>query len=123
MLRAIGTRRAPLGYRGKPPGHHHDPQTNGETNMKTVENRVKTAGVDNNPLNRDPLSGKPGAHPVGTGVGAAGGGAAGAAIGTAVAGPVGTVVGAVVGTLSGGLAGKAAGEAINPTATTVETVA
>ena len=91
--------------------------------MKTVEKRVNSAGVDNNPLNRDPLSGKPGAHPVGTGVGAAGGGAAGAAIGTAVAGPVGTVVGAVVGTLGGGLAGKAAGEAINPTAATVETVA
>ena len=31
--------------------------------------------------NRDPITGAPGAHPVGTGVGAAGGGAAGAAIG------------------------------------------
>ncbi|MES2571719.1 MAG: hypothetical protein V4710_16905, partial [Verrucomicrobiota bacterium] len=44
-------------------------------------------------LNRDPITGEPGSHPVATGAGAAGGGAAGAAIGTAVAGPVGTVHG------------------------------
>ena len=64
---------------------------------------------------RDPISGEPGSHPVGTGLGAAAGGmAAGAAVGT-VAGPVGTVVGAAVGAVVGGLAGKAAGEAIDPT--------
>lgn len=90
--------------------------------MNTVETRVNTDGsVDKNPLNRDPISGTPGAHPVGTGVGAAGGAAAGAALGSAVAGPVGTVVGAVVGAVGGGLAGKAAGEAMNPTLETVET--
>src|SRR5436309_15726480 len=69
--------------------------------------------------NRDPLSGEPGAHPVGTGVGAAGGGAAGAAIGAVVSGPLspaGAVVGAVVGAVAGGLAGKGAAEAVNPTA-------
>ena len=77
---------------------------------------------DNNPQNKDPISGTPGSHPVGTGVGAAAAGAAGAAIGTAVAGPIGTVVGAVVGAVGGGLAGKAAGEAVNPTTDTVETV-
>jgi hypothetical protein len=65
--------------------------------------------------NRDPITGEPGAHPVGTGVGAAGGGVAGAAIGT-LGGPVGMAIGAVVGAVAGGLAGKAAGEAINPTA-------
>ncbi len=65
--------------------------------------------------NRDPLSGTPGAHPVGTGVGAvAGGAAAGAAVGT-VAGPVGTVVGAAAGAVAGGLAGKGVAEAIDPT--------
>src|SRR5687768_13059484 len=65
--------------------------------------------------NRDPISGAPGAHPVGTGIGAAAGGmAAGAAAGT-VAGPVGTVAGAAVGAAVGGLAGKAAAEAIDPT--------
>jgi uncharacterized protein YcfJ len=66
-------------------------------------------------LNRDPLTGEPGSHPVGTGIGAAGGGAAGAAIG-AVGGPVGSAVGAVIGAVAGGLAGKGAAEAIDPTA-------
>ena len=73
--------------------------------------------------NRDPITGAPGAHPVGTGVGAAAGGAAGiagaaaagAVAGTAV-GPVGTAVGAVVGAVVGGLAGKAVAEQVNPTA-------
>ena len=66
--------------------------------------------------NRDPLTGAPGAHPVGTGLGAAlGGAAAGAAAGT-VAGPVGTVVGAAVGAVIGGLAGKGIAESIDPTA-------
>jgi len=64
--------------------------------------------------NRDPISGAPGAHPVGTGVGAAGGAAAGAAIG-AVGGPVGALVGGAIGAVAGGLAGKGAAEAINPT--------
>lgn len=65
--------------------------------------------------NRDPISGAPGAHPIGTGVGAAvGGAAAGAAAGT-VAGPVGTLVGAAVGAVLGGLAGKGVAEVIDPT--------
>ncbi len=65
--------------------------------------------------NRDPISGAPGAHPVGTGLGAAAGGAAtGAAIGS-VAGPVGTVVGIAAGAIVGGLAGKGVAEAVNPT--------
>ena len=66
--------------------------------------------------NRDPISGAPGAHPVGTGVGAGGGGIAGAAIGTAVGGPVGAIVGAAVGAIAGGLAGKGVAEMIDPTA-------
>jgi len=66
--------------------------------------------------NRDPLSGAPGSHPVGTGLGAAAGGlAAGAAVGT-VAGPVGTLVGAAAGAVIGGLAGKGVAEMIDPTA-------
>ena len=65
--------------------------------------------------NRDPITGAPGAHPIGTGVGAAAGGmAAGAAAGT-VAGPVGTVIGAAVGAVVGGLAGKGVAEKIDPT--------
>ncbi|MDB5819529.1 MAG: hypothetical protein JWQ11_3169 [Rhizobacter sp.] len=75
---------------------------------KTVESKTGSA-------NRDPLSGAPGAHPVGVGVGAAAGGmAAGAAVGT-VAGPLGTAVGAAVGAVIGGLAGKGVAESIDPT--------
>jgi hypothetical protein len=73
--------------------------------------------------NRDPITGEPGAHPVGTGVGAAAGGVAGgAAVGAAVgtvAGPVGTAVGAaagvIAGAIGGGLAGKGIAESIDPT--------
>lgn len=65
--------------------------------------------------NRDPISGAPGAHPVGTGAGAAGGAAAGAAIGTAVGGPIGLAVGGVAGAVVGGLTGKGIAEAVNPT--------
>jgi len=65
--------------------------------------------------NRDPLTGAPGAHPIGTAAGAvAGGVAAGAAVGS-VAGPVGTAVGAAVGAVVGGLAGKGIAEQIDPT--------
>jgi len=66
--------------------------------------------------NRDPLSGEPGAHPIGVGVGAAAGGmAVGAAVGV-VAGPVGMAVGAALGAIAGGLVGKSAGELVDPTA-------
>lgn len=66
-------------------------------------------------MNRDPISGAPGAHPIGTGIGATGGAIAGATIGT-VGGPVGMAVGGAIGAVVGGLGGKAAGEAVNPTA-------
>lgn len=68
-------------------------------------------GHDSNP---DPITGEPGAHPIGTGVGAASAGAAGAAIG-ALGGPVGVVAGAAVGAVVGGLAGKGVAESIDPT--------
>jgi len=66
--------------------------------------------------NRDPISGAPGAHPIGTGVGAAAGGVAAGALAGTVAGPVGTIVGAAIGAVAGGLAGKGVAEAIDPTA-------
>ena len=74
-------------------------------------------GLDPNPdANRDPLTGAPGSHPIGTAAGAvAGAVAAGAAAGTLAAGPIGTVVGAAVGALAGGLAGKGIAEMIDPT--------
>jgi hypothetical protein len=70
---------------------------------------------DKKDANRDPITGAPGSHPVGTGIGAAAGGmAAGAAAGS-VAGPVGTAAGAAVGAVAGGLAGKGIAEKIDPT--------
>lgn len=66
--------------------------------------------------NRDPITGAPGAHPVGVGLGAAAGGiAAGAAAGTLAAGPIGTVLGAAAGAIAGGLGGKAVAEHFDPT--------
>lgn len=67
-----------------------------------------------NDANRDPISGAPGAHPVGTGIGATGGAAAGAVIG-AVAGPIGAAVGLVAGAVAGGLAGKGVAGKLDPT--------
>jgi hypothetical protein len=66
--------------------------------------------------NEDPITGEPGAHPIGTGLGAAAGGAAAGAAAGAVGGPVGAAVGAIVGGVAGGLAGKGIAEQIDPTA-------
>ncbi|HWD18849.1 MAG TPA: hypothetical protein VHB20_06185 [Verrucomicrobiae bacterium] len=78
------------------------------------ENRNRGANALEKDENRDPITGAPGSHPLGTGVGAAGGAAAGAAIGT-VGGPVGAAVGLVTGAIVGGLAGKGFAEGIDPT--------
>lgn len=80
------------------------------TNDKSVRKDTKQ-GTD---ANRDPITGTPGAHPVGTGVGATGGAAAGAAIG-AIGGPIGAAVGIVAGAIAGGLAGKSVAEKLDPT--------
>lgn len=77
--------------------------------IKTQEKKQEAADA-----NRDPITGAPGAHPVGTGVGAAGGAAAGAAIG-AIGGPIGAAVGLVAGAVAGGLAGKGVAEKMDPT--------
>ena len=78
-------------------------------------NDIPTTTPPNPQLHPDPITGAPGAHPVGTGVGAAAGGATGAAIG-AIGGPIGLAIGAVIGAVAGGLAGKGVAEAIDPTA-------
>ena len=65
--------------------------------------------------NPDPITGQPGAHPVGVAGGGTGGALAGAAIGGALAGPVGAVVGGAIAAVAGGAAGKGAAEAVNPT--------
>ena len=64
--------------------------------------------------NRDPMTGAPGSHAVGTGVGTAVGAAAGIAAGS-MAGPGGAAVGGVVGAVAGAAAGHGVGEAVNPT--------
>lgn len=92
--------------------------------MATEKNRSDKRQQQGTDANRDPITGAPGSHPVGTGVGAAAGGAAGgigaaaaagAAAGTGVGGPVGTVAGAAVGAVVGGLVGKSVAERVNPT--------
>ncbi len=83
---------------------------------------IKAEKQEPRDMNRDPITGTPGAHPLGTGIGAASGAMAGAAMGIA-AGPIGTAVGGVVGAVVGGLAGKGVGEAVNPTGESDETVA
>ena len=70
---------------------------------------------DQDNANRDPVSGEPGSHPLGTGLGAAAGGMTAGAAAGAVGGPIGAVAGAVVGAVVGGMGGHAAAEAINPT--------
>lgn len=74
----------------------------------------KTDTVD---MNRDPITGSPGSHPLGTGLGAAGGGAAGIVAG-AIFGPIGMLVGGTVGTLAGAAAGHGVAERIDPTGET-----
>lgn len=78
------------------------------------EHRKQTDKQNGTDANRDPITGTPGAHPVGTGVGATGGAVTGAAIG-AVGGPVGAAVGLVAGAVVGGLAGKSVAETMDPT--------
>ena len=80
----------------------------------SYENKDPSRADDTN-ANRDPITGAPGAHPIGTGVGAAAGGVAVGAVAGSVVGPVGTVVGAAVGAIIGGLAGKDVAEVIDPT--------
>jgi hypothetical protein len=82
--------------------------------MTDVITRKVVANEDD--LNRDPISGTPGAHPLGTGAGAASGAVAGGVAGMAVSGPAGSIIGAAIGAFAGGLAGKSAAEAVNPTA-------
>jgi hypothetical protein len=74
-------------------------------------NDIETKDRD---MNRDPITGAPGSHPLGTGVGSAGGAAGGAAIG-ALGGPVGAMIGGVIGAIAGGLAGHSVAEDIDPT--------
>jgi len=88
-----------------------DPEVR-EVNRNIADDVESTEGRS---MNRDPITGAPGSHPVGTGLGSAGGAAAGAAIG-APAGPVGALVGGIIGAIAGGAAGHGIAESIDPTA-------
>ena len=83
--------------------------TSKDTNMTDHEARFE------HHANRDPISGTPGSHPVGTGIGALLAGAATGAVTGTAAGPVGTLIGAALGAVVGGLAGKGVAEVLDPT--------
>lgn len=85
-----------------------------DTSHVPADAEIHETSREHHDENRDPLTGTPGAHPMGTGLGAAGAGAAGAAIGAAV-GPVGSLAGAAIGAIVGGLIGKGIAEGIDPT--------
>jgi len=88
-----------------------------EPDRLSPEDRGEAAPVDHPRLaseNPDPITGAPGAHPVGSGLGATAGGVAGGVAGM-FAGPLGAAAGVVIGGLVGGLAGKGIAEGINPT--------
>ena len=79
----------------------------------------KTRAGDQPDANRDPITGEPGSHPVGTTVGAAAAGTAGAIVG-ALGGPVGIVVGTALGVAAGAAVGRNAAETVNPTVIDIE---
>jgi hypothetical protein len=70
--------------------------------------------ANTNDMNLDPISGAPGAHPVGVGLGGTGGAVLGGAIGSLL-GPIGTLVGGAIGTVAGAAAGKGVAERVDPT--------
>jgi hypothetical protein len=85
------------------------------TNKPNHPTKPNTEKTEAERANRDPITGAPGAHPVGVGVGAGGGAVAGAAVGAVVGGPIGAAVGGAIGAVAGGLAGKGTAESFDPT--------
>ncbi len=85
-----------------------------ELGRERDEFEKKAARIESRMMNRDPITGTPGSHALGTGVGTTSGAMAGVAMGS-LAGPVGTAVGGFIGAIIGALAGHEVGEAINPT--------
>lgn len=81
-----------------PAPHSDDPAYAAATDQPVAPEPAATGSPD-------PITGEPGAHPVGVGVGALSAGAAGAAIGS-FGGPIGVLIGAAIGAVAGGLAGK-----------------
>ena len=76
-----------------------------DTTFAAATDQPTAATVTPASAHPDPITGEPGAHPIGVGVGALSAGAAGAAIGS-IGGPIGVLIGAAIGAVAGGLAGK-----------------
>ena len=83
--------------------------------MATKTNPNRPNDSQDRDVNPDPITGEPGAHPVGTGLGAAAGGAAIGAAAGVLGGPVAGAVGAAIGAVAGGYAGKGIAEEVDPT--------
>jgi hypothetical protein len=79
-----------------------------------TESTVQAPDLETNE-HRDPLSGEPGAHPLGVGIGAAAAGLAAGVAAGAIAGPAGAAIGAAIGAFAGGLVGKDVAELADPT--------
>jgi hypothetical protein len=108
----------PKSMKQKVPMHTTNTTSTSRNPAEAIDQSISTMpdrSTDQADANRDPISGEPGAHPVGTGMGAAGVGSVATVVGSVVGGPIGAVVGAVVGSVVGGLAGKSTAEKINPT--------
>jgi prevent-host-death family protein len=82
-----------------------------EITSAALEQKVNTGKNRKHDSNPDPITGKPGAHPVGV----AGGALAGAAVGAMVGGPIGSAIGGAIGAVAGGLVGKGVAESVNST--------
>lgn len=82
------------------------PET-GKGELKMMKTLDTLEPVVESHANRDPITGEPGSHPVGTGLGSAGGEAAGAAVCAVGGEPVEAVVRGVAGAVPGGTAGHA----------------
>lgn len=75
----------------------------------------KSKDLDSQDANKDPITGEPGSHPIGTAIGAATLGAAMGAGAGSIVGPIGTALGAAGGAVLGGLTGNAIAENLDPT--------
>ncbi|GAA5115448.1 hypothetical protein GCM10023212_00150 [Luteolibacter yonseiensis] len=79
-----------------------------------LNTRIMKTDTESANENRDPITGEPGSHPIGTGVGSLAGAATGAFLG-ALGGPVGMAIGGVVGAVAGAATGHGLAEELDPT--------
>ena len=99
-----------------------DPDLRGvpASGLGTPDTHVERTDVEEGDANRDPITGEPGSHPVGTTTGAAAMGGLATMAGLGIGGPIGGAVGALLGTAVGAALGHNAAEAVNPTFEDIE---